>query len=116
MAIRLKTVFEVECDRCGNTLGDEHDGSPWHFDTVEAVREELTEFEWVQTGERVLCERCVGIEACELLGHAWGGWEPAESLLYSGLGRRCALCGVTDFDPPVRLPDSLPGASDEQGA
>ncbi|GAB4590368.1 hypothetical protein [Nocardia sp. IFM 10818] len=106
--IQLKTVIEVECDRCGNALGDELDGSPWHFDTTEAALAELADHKWVHIGDRVLCQRCVGIEACELLGHSWGGWEPVENLLYSGLGRRCELCGVTDFDPPVRLPDSLP--------
>lgn len=73
--IRPKSVFEVVCDRCEDRLGYRDEGCAWNFDTRQDAVAELVECGWVQTGDRSLCGRCVGFEACGLLGLAWA-WEP----------------------------------------
>ncbi|MEV6073382.1 hypothetical protein AB0L82_43125 [Nocardia sp. NPDC052001] len=98
--IREKAIFEVECDRCQSPLGYADDGCAWHFDTHQAALEELTECGWVQAANRLLCSDCVAKEACALLGHTWGDWEPVERFAYSGLRRGCELCGAGELDPP----------------
>lgn len=101
MGARVITCVVLDCDGCGTRYGEHENGPTFHYgDVVEAYRAARGDHWWAE-GHHVVCDRCLRVAACALLGHQWSEWRPVTTTTYTGRHRRCRHCPQDHYDPPL---------------
>lgn len=70
MTAQAQTCYTLVCDECREAVYEADEGCPYHFESIEPLRHEATEYgEWSQDGERDLCPACTAAASCAADGH-----------------------------------------------
>ncbi|MGN9786618.1 hypothetical protein ACTMTF_34715 [Nonomuraea sp. ZG12] len=114
MSITTRTCLVVTCTRCGQVDPDEG-YETLHADTIDQLRDWLTDWEWSGPDTPEFCPGCVADLACERDGHLWRDWQPG--VTSTGLRfrfRSCERCHAGEREP-APAPPPPPVAPDGTG-
>ncbi|MFI6026369.1 hypothetical protein [Amycolatopsis magusensis] len=67
------SCFLVACRTCNGAFDEESEGV-YHFPSIAAAADALTDAGWWLTQDGVQCDMCAAKESCARYGHAWEPW------------------------------------------